>query len=178
MEKQAEWIAGLWATTVESNKEWFTYAGLDFPCKLTDFHGNEVDSDTVVYDEIEIQTGLKPVDIRPAQRNSDNPLARTLLVSVLESIRKLWCLFGSRPARRIKKTDRPRQWDVCWDYHCPRVGHRLAVCQCCGETGHVLDDCTAQEQCPSYLGPHCANFVECLARPKKVHDVFRRLTKD
>jgi hypothetical protein len=32
----------------ETNKEWFTYVVSDFPKRLTDFHGNEVDSDTIV----------------------------------------------------------------------------------------------------------------------------------
>jgi hypothetical protein len=67
VEKQAEWAAELGATTVETNKEWFTYVVLDFPTRLTDFHGKEVDSDSIVSDEIEIQTGLKPVDICPSR---------------------------------------------------------------------------------------------------------------
>ena len=54
MEKQAEWAAELGAMIVETNKEWFTYVVLDFPIKLTDFRGNEVDSDRIVSDEIEI----------------------------------------------------------------------------------------------------------------------------
>ncbi|KAJ0132266.1 hypothetical protein HZ326_24647 [Fusarium oxysporum f. sp. albedinis] len=84
VEKQADWAAELGATTVETNKEWFTYVVSDFPTRLTDFHGNEVDSDSIVSDEIEIQTGLKPVDIRPSRQFSDNPLAKTLPVSFLK----------------------------------------------------------------------------------------------
>jgi hypothetical protein len=49
---------------VETNKEWFTYVVLDFPIKLTDFRGNEVDSDNIVSNEIEIQTRLKPISVR------------------------------------------------------------------------------------------------------------------
>ncbi|KAJ0127567.1 hypothetical protein HZ326_29331 [Fusarium oxysporum f. sp. albedinis] len=66
VEKQAEWAAELGATTVETNKEWFTFVISDFPRRLTDFYGNEVDSDSIISDEIELQTGLKPVDIRPS----------------------------------------------------------------------------------------------------------------
>ncbi|KAF9785575.1 hypothetical protein IL306_005849, partial [Fusarium sp. DS 682] len=50
VEKQADWAAELGATTVETNKEWFTYVVSDFPTRLTDFHGNEVNSDSVVSD--------------------------------------------------------------------------------------------------------------------------------
>ncbi|KAL9563791.1 hypothetical protein ACKAV7_012033 [Fusarium commune] len=109
VEKQAEWAAELGATTVETNKEWFTYVVSDFPTRLTDFHGKEVDSDSIVSDEIEIQTGLKPIDIRPSRQFSDNPLTKTLLVSFLKPIKRFWSLFGSSAARLIDKTDRPRQ---------------------------------------------------------------------
>ncbi|RKK61790.1 hypothetical protein BFJ69_g17088 [Fusarium oxysporum] len=109
VEKQAEWAAELGATTVETNKEWFTYVVSDFPTRLTDFHGNEVDSDSIDSDEIEIQTGLKPVAIRPSRQFSGNPLTKTLFVSFLKPIKRFWSLFGSSAARLIDKTDRPRQ---------------------------------------------------------------------
>ncbi|EGU73023.1 hypothetical protein FOXB_16467, partial [Fusarium oxysporum f. sp. conglutinans Fo5176] len=110
VEKQAEWAAELGATAVETNKEWFTYVVSDFPTRLTDFHGKEVDSNSIVSDEIEIQTGLKPVDIRPSRQFSDNPLTKTLLVSFLKPTKRFWSLFGSSAARLIDKTDRPRQY--------------------------------------------------------------------
>ncbi|KAH7184323.1 hypothetical protein BKA60DRAFT_286086 [Fusarium oxysporum] len=84
------------ATTVETNKEWFTYVVSDFPTRLTDFHGNEVDSDNIVSDEREIQTGLKPVDIRPSRQVSDNPLTKTLLVSFLKPTEILVVLWQQR----------------------------------------------------------------------------------
>ncbi|EXK76327.1 hypothetical protein FOQG_18928 [Fusarium oxysporum f. sp. raphani 54005] len=64
VEKQEEWAADSRTTTVET-KKWFTYAVADFPRGLADFHGNKLDSGSVVNDEIEIQTGLKPVAERP-----------------------------------------------------------------------------------------------------------------
>ncbi|KAH7471445.1 hypothetical protein FOMA001_g13039 [Fusarium oxysporum f. sp. matthiolae] len=178
VEKQAEWAAELGATTVETNKEWFTYVVSDFPTRLTDFHGNEVDSDSIVSDEIEIQTGLKPVDIRPSRQFSDNPLTKTLLVSFLKPIKRFWSLFGSSAARLIDKTDRLRQCETCWGYHFACNCHRQPVCQRCGKTGHIIDNCTAPEQCINCLGPHQANFHKCPARPKRVHGVLRRLTKE
>ncbi|PNP58253.1 hypothetical protein FNYG_15131 [Fusarium nygamai] len=48
IEKQAEWAAELKPIAIETNKEWFTYVVSDFPKRLTDFHGNEVDSDSIV----------------------------------------------------------------------------------------------------------------------------------
>ncbi|KAF4467395.1 reverse transcriptase domain [Fusarium albosuccineum] len=155
VEKQAEWAAELGAaTTAETNKEWFAYLVSDFPTKLTDFRGNEMDSDSIVSDEIETQTGLKPVS--PTKR--------------------YWSLFGSRAARLLDKTDRLGQCGTCWDHHFARNCHRQAVCQRRGKTGHGADDCAASEQCINCLGPHPASFRGCPARPKKVHGVFRRLT--
>jgi hypothetical protein len=137
-----------------------------------------VDSDSIVSDEIEIQTGLKPVDIRPSRQFSDSPLTKTLLVSFLKPTKRFWSLFGSSAARLIDKTDRPRQCETCWGYHFARNCHRQPVCQRCGKTGHIIDNCTAPEQCINCLGPHQANFHKCPARPKRGHGVLRRLTKE
>ncbi|KAG7418567.1 hypothetical protein Forpi1262_v016463 [Fusarium oxysporum f. sp. raphani] len=178
VEKQAEWATELGATAVETNKEWFTYVVSDVPARLTDFYGNEVDSDTVVSDEIEIQTGLKPIDVRTGRQLSDDPLTKALLVSFLKPTKRFWSLFGSSAARLVDKTDRPRQCEKCWGHHFARNCHRQPVCRRCGETGHLVDDCIAPEQCVNCLGPHQANFRRCPARPKTVHGVLRRLTKE
>ncbi|TXC09755.1 hypothetical protein FocTR4_00004480 [Fusarium oxysporum f. sp. cubense] len=178
VEKQAEWAAELKPIAVETNKEWFTYVVSDFPKRLTDFHGNEVDSDSIVSDEIEIQTGLTPVDIRPARQFSDNPLTKGLLVSFLKPIKRFWSLFGSSAARLVNKTNRLRQCETCWGYHFARSCYRQPVCQRCGKTGHSTGDCAAPEQCVNCLGPHQANFDKCPNRPKKVRGVLRRLTKE
>ncbi|KAG7408661.1 hypothetical protein Forpe1208_v012330 [Fusarium oxysporum f. sp. rapae] len=179
VQRQTEWAPDLGAAAVETRQEWFTYLVSDYPRKLTDLYGNEADSDAAVEEEIEIQTGQKPVNIRPARHQPDNPLTKTLLVSFLEPVKKYWRLFSSRPARLIKKTDRPRQCNVCLDYHPSRTCHRLPLCKRCGKAaGHDSGDCTAPEQCANCLGPHSANFADCPARPKKVHGVFRRLTKE
>ncbi|PNP74849.1 hypothetical protein FNYG_11813 [Fusarium nygamai] len=131
VEKQAERAAELGATAVETNKEWFTYVVSAFPVKLTDFHGKEVDSDSIVSNEIEIQTGLKPIDIRPSRQFSDSTLTKTLLVFVLKPTKRFWSLFGSSAARLIDKTDRPRQCETCWGYHFTHNCHRQPVCQRC-----------------------------------------------
>jgi hypothetical protein len=171
VQRQNEWATDLGAAAIETRQEWFTYLVSDYPCKLTDLNGNEADSDAAVDKEIEIQTGQKPVNIRPARHQPDSPLTKTLLVSFLEPVKKYWRLFSSQPARLIKKADRPRQCNVCLDYHPSRTCYRLPLCKRCGKAaGHDSGDCTAPEQ--------CANFAECPARSKKVHGVFRRLTTE
>ncbi|KAL6405530.1 hypothetical protein AUP68_11288 [Ilyonectria robusta] len=150
----------------------------EYPRKLTDLYGNETDGDAAVNEEIEIQMGLQPVDIRPTKRQPDNPLIKTLLVSFLEPTKTYWRLFGSRLARLLHKTSRPKQCDVCLDYHSRRVCHRRPLCDRCGKPGHNLEDCTAPEQCANCLGPHNAKFAKCPAGPKKVNGMFRRLTRE
>lgn len=178
VQRQTEWTNDLGAVVVEVNKKWFTYIVPDYPRKLTDLYGNEVDSDTAVNEEIEAQTGLKPFDVRPSQRNSDNPLTKTVLVSFLEPTKKYWCLFDSRPATLINKTKPLKQCDICWDFHPTRVCHRRALCKNCGKPNHGFQACNAPPQCANRSGTHAANFTECPVRPKKVHGVFRRLTKE
>ncbi|ENH63575.1 hypothetical protein FOC1_g10000028, partial [Fusarium oxysporum f. sp. cubense race 1] len=126
-------------------QEWFTYVVSDVPARLTDFYGNEVDSDSVVSDEIEIQTGLKPIDVRTGRQFSDDPLTKALLVSFLKPTKRFWSLFGSSAARLVDKTDRPRQCEKCWGHHFARNCHRQPVCRRCGEAGHLVDDCIARE---------------------------------
>jgi hypothetical protein len=150
----------------------------NFPTRLADFRGEKVDSDSIVSNEIEIQTGLKPVNIRPSRQFSDNPLTKTLLMSFLKPTKRFWSLFGSSAARLIDKTDRPRQCETCWGYHFTRNCHRQPVCQRCGKTDHIIDDCATPEQCINCLGPHQASFRKFPARPKKVRGVLRRLTKE
>ncbi|KAI7771375.1 hypothetical protein LZL87_013874 [Fusarium oxysporum] len=80
VQRQTEWAPDLGAAAVETRQEWFTYLVSDYPRKLTDLYGNEADSDAAVEEEIEIQTGQKPVNIRPARHQPDNPLTKTLLI--------------------------------------------------------------------------------------------------
>jgi hypothetical protein len=150
----------------------------DFPTRLSDFHGNKVDSDSIVSDEIKIQTGLKPVSVRTARQISNNPLTKTLLVSFLRPTKRYWSLFGSRAARLLNKTDRLRQCETYWGYHYARNCHKRLVCQRYGKTGHIIDNYTTPEQCINCLGPHVASLRKCPARPRKVHSTFRRLTKE
>jgi hypothetical protein len=140
-------------TAVETNNKWFIYAVAEYSHILIDFHRNGLDSDSVVNDRVEIQTGLTPVDIRPSQHILDNPLTKTLLVSFSKPTKKYWSLFSSRAARLIDRTDRLRRCDTCWDYHSVCYCHRQPVCQRCGKTGHTMDDCTAPEQCVNCLEP-------------------------
>ncbi|KAJ0127741.1 NAD/NADP-dependent betaine aldehyde dehydrogenase [Fusarium oxysporum f. sp. albedinis] len=153
VEKQAKWAAKLKPIAVETNKEWFTYVISDVPTRLTDFYGNKVNSNSIVSDEIEIQTGLKPIDVRTGRQFSDNPLTKALLISFLKPTKRFWSLFGSSAARLIDKTDRPRQCKTCWGYHFARNCHRQPVCRRCGEAGHIIDNCIAREQCINCLGP-------------------------
>ncbi|CZR49880.1 uncharacterized protein FPRO_16088 [Fusarium proliferatum ET1] len=178
--QQAEWAAELTLRpiAVETNKEWFTFVISDVPTRLTGIYGNEVDSDSAVSDEIEIQTGLKPIDVRTRRQFSDNPLTKALLVSFLKPTKRLWSLFGSSAARLVDKTDRPRHCETCWGYHFARNCHRQPVRRRCGEAGHLGDDCIAPEQCVNCLGPHQTNFRRCPARPKTVHGVLHRLAKE
>ncbi|PCD21355.1 hypothetical protein AU210_016321 [Fusarium oxysporum f. sp. radicis-cucumerinum] len=129
IERLAEWAAELQPIAVGTDKEWFTYVVSDFPKRLTDFHDNEVDSDSIVSDEIEIQTGLTPVDIPPARQFPDNPLTKALLVSFLKPTKRFWSLFGSSAARLVDKIDRSRQCETCWGHHFARQCYRQTLWQ-------------------------------------------------
>ncbi|KAF4331792.1 hypothetical protein FBEOM_14434 [Fusarium beomiforme] len=122
------------ATTVETNR-------------------NEVDIDSIVSHEIEIQTGLKPVSVLPTRQISNNPLTKTLFASFLKPTEGYWSLFGSRMARLLDKSDRLRQCETCWGYHFARNCYRRPVCQGCGKAGHIMDNCAAPEQCVNCLAP-------------------------
>ncbi|KJZ70669.1 hypothetical protein HIM_09942 [Hirsutella minnesotensis 3608] len=104
---------------------------------------------------------------------------KTLIVSFLEPTQRPWRLFGaSRLARYIDKPSIPSQCDKCWGFHARHSCDQTARCRRCGKTDHRGQECAAPEQCANCLGPHCADDPKCPARPKRVHGMVRRLTRE
>ncbi|KAM4066695.1 reverse transcriptase (RNA-dependent DNA polymerase) [Hirsutella rhossiliensis] len=155
-----------------------TYAASRQPSRLTDLRGVEINFDEAVKEEIACQTGLKPISIRTSRHDSGDMPTKTLIVSFLEPTQRPWRLFGaSRFARYIDKPSIPSQCDKCWDFHSTQLRSNGAL-QALWQTGHRSQECTALEQCANCLGPHCADDPKCPARPKRVHGMVRRLTKE
>ncbi|KAM5357129.1 hypothetical protein ACJZ2D_016591 [Fusarium nematophilum] len=107
IQRQAEWANDLGATAVERSEKWYTYVIPECPRRLTDLHGNEVDYDVAIKDEIISQTGVTPVSIRASRHNSDELPTRTLLVSFLQPTRRYWRLtlvsMSRRPRRPVNE---------------------------------------------------------------------------
>ncbi|EFY95407.2 Endonuclease/exonuclease/phosphatase [Metarhizium robertsii ARSEF 23] len=179
VERQAEWAEDLGATAVETSQKWYTYAVANCPRRLTDLYGNELDYAATARDEIINQTGLTPVSVRAPRRDNELLPYKTLIVSLLEPTKRPWSLFGtSRPARLIEKKNPPKQCENCWDYHTRHACNRQTRCKRCGKSDHTSDGCTAAEQCANCLGPHTADLVTCPARPKRVHGMLQRLSRE
>ncbi|KAH7124845.1 hypothetical protein B0J13DRAFT_424716, partial [Dactylonectria estremocensis] len=81
LQRQSEWENDLEATAVEINVKWFTHVIPNYPRRLTDLCSNEAGSVTAIYDEIETQTELKPVDVCPSRYNLDDLPTKTPLIS-------------------------------------------------------------------------------------------------
>ncbi|XP_044720088.1 reverse transcriptase (RNA-dependent DNA polymerase) domain-containing protein [Hirsutella rhossiliensis] len=179
VQRQAEWAADLEAAAVEISQKWHSYVVADCPRRLTDLRGVVINYEEAVKEEIACQTGLKPISIRLSRHDSGDMPTQTLIVSFLEPTRRPWRLFGaSRLARYIDKPSIPSQCDKCWDFHARHSCDRMARCRRCGKTNHRSQECAALEQCANCLGPHCADDPKCPARPKRVHGIVRRLTKE
>ncbi|KHO10906.1 hypothetical protein MAA_11443 [Metarhizium robertsii ARSEF 23] len=104
-------------------------------------------------DEINNQTGLRPVSIRVPRRDNEQLPYKTLIISFLEPTTRPWSLFGtSRLARHIERSNPPKQYENCWDYHTRHTCNRQTRCKRCGKTNHASDSCTAPEQCANCLG--------------------------
>lgn len=120
-----------------------------------------------------------PIIIRPSRNNPSDPTKQTLLVSFLEQTKRPWAIFGtSRLARLIENSSPPVQCNNCWDYHTRHSCRREGRCLQCGTLGHKPDDCVNTEQCANCLGSHSADLPKCPVRPKRVHGMLRRLTKE
>ncbi|KJZ72308.1 hypothetical protein HIM_08349 [Hirsutella minnesotensis 3608] len=179
VQRQADWAVELGAAAVEISQKWHSYAVSECPRRLTDLRGVEINYEEAVKEEIICQTGLKPIRIRPSRHDSGDMPTQTLIVSFLEPTQRPWRLFGaSRLARYIDKPSIPSQCDKCWDFHARHSCDRMARCRRCGKTDHRSQECAAPEQCANCLGPHCADDPKCPARPKRVHGMVRRLTRE
>ncbi len=179
IQRHAEWAAELEAAAVEMSQKWHSYVVADCPRRLTDLRGVEINYEEAVKEEIICQTGLKPVSVRPSRHDSSDMPTQTLIVSFLDPTQRPWRLFGSsRLARYIDKPSIPSQCDRCWDYHARHSCDRTARCRRCGKIDHRSQECAALDQCANCLGPHCADDPKCPARPKRVHGMIRRLTKE
>ncbi|EXU95536.1 reverse transcriptase domain protein [Metarhizium robertsii] len=130
-------------------------------------------------DEINNQTGLTPVSIRVPRRDNEQLPYKTLIISFLEPTTRPWSLFGtSRLARHIERSNPPKQYENCWDYHTRHTCNRQTRCKRCGKTNHASDSCTAPEQCANCLGLHAVDLAACPARPKRAHGLLHRLPKE
>ncbi|KJZ69944.1 hypothetical protein HIM_10667 [Hirsutella minnesotensis 3608] len=179
VQRQAAWAVDLEAAAVEISQKWHSYVVADCPRRLTDLRGVEIHYEEAVKEEITCQTGLKPISIRPSRHDSGDMPTQTLIVSFLEPTQRPWRLFGaSRLARYIDKPSIPSQCDKCRDFHARHSCDRTARCRRCGKTDHRSQECAALEQCANCLGPHCADDPRCPARPKRVHGMVRRLTRE
>ncbi|KAM4063340.1 ribonuclease H-like protein [Hirsutella rhossiliensis] len=90
IERQGDWAACLGAVTVEGFQKWHTYAVADCPRRLTDIWGAAVDYDQAFREEVRLQTGLEPVDVREAKgraKGSDQPTV-TMIVSFESAIQR------------------------------------------------------------------------------------------
>ncbi|KAL6405974.1 high-affinity glucose transporter RGT2 [Ilyonectria robusta] len=176
--EEACWAPALGATAVELATRWITYVIADCPRNLTDLMGKTVDYEAALKDEVEAQTGLRAISCRPSRNDDPTEPTKTLLISFLEQPKHSFRLFGtSRLARLIRKTARPNQCNLCWDYHSRHSCDRTARCVSCGRTPHEGMPCEYETQCLNCRGPHPSDDRKCPARPRRQNGVLKRLTQ-
>ncbi|XP_044715247.1 endonuclease-reverse transcriptase domain-containing protein [Hirsutella rhossiliensis] len=78
-----------------------------------------------------------------------------------------WAILASDVATRELLVQRQADWAVDLDATAVEISQKWHS-----------QECTALEQCANCLGPHCADDPKCPARPKRVHGMVRRLTKE
>lgn len=176
--EEACWAPALGADAVELATKWITYVVSECPRSLTDLLGKTVDYEAALKDEVEAQTGLRAVSCRPSRLDDPTQPTKTLLISFLEQPKHAFRLFGtSRLARLIRKTAKPNQCNLCWDYHSRHSCDRTARCVSCGRTPHEGMPCEHETQCLNCRGPHPSDDGKCPARPRRQNGALKRPTQ-
>ncbi|KAJ3469734.1 hypothetical protein MRS44_003799 [Fusarium solani] len=173
--------ANLGADKVEPMVKWHTYVVQDCPTGFQSLGGERVDLIERIQEEVQAQTGLKPVKCHPTKKSLTATGLANVVIAFDQKPKSRFCLFGtSKLARPITKVSKPKQCANCWDFHTQLNCTRITKCRICGRNGHDAETCPNPEriQCANCAAPHAADYNKCPGRPRRTpQGTTRRLTK-
>lgn len=180
LDLQEEWGPSVDLDTAEKQVTWYTYLIKDFPSELRSYDDSVLDFEKIISEEIVAQTGQKPVLWRRSSRPSHDPTKTTLVISFDKPVHANFRLLGlGAYSFRLTKPKRLTQCPNCWLFHPPVRCMATKTCRTCGisDNDHNTENCHAIPKCANCYGPHHADNEQCYARPKKVGNVFQKLSK-
>ena len=180
LDLQEEWGPSVDLDTAEKQVTWYTYLIKDFPSELRSYDDSVLDFEKIISEEIIAQTGQKPVQWRRSSRPSHDPTKTTLVISFDKPVHANFRLLGlGAYSFRLTKPKRLTQCQNCWLFHPPVRCTAKKTCRTCGisDNDHDTENCHATPKCANCYGPHHADSEQCYARPKKVGNVFQKLSK-
>lgn len=167
-------------------EKWHTYALTDVPYTFMNLSPDMpmVDTDTILAEEAQAQTGLTPIDFKRSQFGPNPSTGRgTFIVSFLEPVRRFQ-LFGtggfSRPVQKAPKVHRHAKG--CQGYCNPRACTRAPRCHHCSDrldshSPGELALCARAARCANCYGPYEAGHEKCPAAPRVVKKRVTPLTR-
>ena len=138
----------------------------------------------MVLEEFKFQTDLLPIRLHRTNKVPGQETG-TIVITVQEECAPSmprWAYLFGQSLRISRKILRPRatQCQQCWGFHNPRKCTRQKRCRLCHSTEnqedmHPIDQ--EQDCCTNCLGPHPADHIDCLVRPRMAYGAMTRLAK-
>jgi len=162
------------ADTATLHQEWVTYVVQNVPLTINTVFDGAISTADVMLEEVEHQTGVKPVEAHPARsgpRVATNTC--TWIVYFLSNV-KSFRVFESNFSQLKRNSARVAfHADGCLGYCETRRCMRTRRCPQCSvpENHHpqMTDEgCTARVQCANCCGPHRSGHKGCRAAPQSV----------
>ncbi len=168
------------AKDMERHTVWYHYKVQGCPRKVMSAEGLTIDiTDSIVADEVEAQTGARPVRCIISRNTVDTDIETIWLVSFTQEVTKPFRLFAhSMNSRQSRRDPRIIQCESCLRFHGKNYRCGKKICPNCACPTHEGACDKPVLKCVNCSSPQAATSEKCLARPKVVNGAVRRPTTE
>ena len=125
-------------------------------------------TETMLSNEIERVTKVKPASLKLYGHNNSNAPHRTWMALFTKAPRVAFRVFDESGLGRPFKKSKPQEFcNRCNGHHSAKNCSRAPSCGNCGSTMHAENTCVAPTKCRNCGGPHRSDSRRCLARPTR-----------
>ncbi|KHJ34013.1 putative eka-like protein [Erysiphe necator] len=154
--------------TLEAASNWIPLPVPTDPRSITMLEGQVEVTKSMLADEIERVSTIRPTFVKPYGASNPDAPHRTWMAFFSEIPRTGFRVFHeSGVTRNFKKKQQIEFCKRCNGHPNIRTCSRAPSCGNCGSTTHSQDICMAATKCRNCGGPHRSDSHRCLARPTR-----------